>query len=267
MRCPATWNRIAAMKYGIVAAAILVLVAPAASQDGEGRPEAQRSFRAEQILKNMPVYNDRRCVGVTLVAAALLEGEPIEDDGCDAPLELGKRIYDAAVTKERVRFHRALCIGQTRSPIESPSALDALSTAVADQYKAQYEAMKATNEGRAKLWRADSEVVKNEAELQQLLDADRDRIVAFPATGKRKFPDGSIQDASHAILIAKKPTGTIIVYDSNDPGEPIPCERVETPEGLRIRWTCAYKDSGLTATQDCRLLHAEKAFRLILGRD
>ena len=267
MKSVASNSRIASMKHAIVAAALLVLVRDAASQCQTRATETLPSFQPEQILKNMPVYHDRRCVGVVLVAAALLEGQPIADEECDVPGELGKRIYDAAVTRERVRFHRELCIGEKRIATESPSALDALSTAVADQYKSHYDAMKATIEGRAKLWRADSEVIKRVDELYQLLDADRDHIVAFPATGKRMFPDGRIQDTSHAILIAKKPAETIVVYDPNDPGKPIPCQLNETAEGLLIDWTCGYKDKGSTARQVCRLLHSEKAFRLILGRD
>jgi len=264
----ASWrHRIIAMKHGILAAAILVLIAPAASQDGASRPETFRSFRAEQILKNMPVYHDRRCVGVSLVAAAILEGEAIADDECDVPSELGKRIYKSATTKERIRFHRELLLNETRTSIDSRPALDALSTAVADQYKAQYEAMIATKEGVAKLRRAESEVVRNEDELHQLLDADRDKIVAFPVSGNRTFSDGSVKDTNHAVLIAKKPTGDIVVYDPNDPGEPLPCWRVETAKGLRIGWTCAYKDTGLTSTQDYQLLNPDKVFPVILGRN
>jgi hypothetical protein len=255
------------MKHGIVTAAIFVLVAPAAGQQSGAPSQTRQPFRPEQILKNMPVYYDRRCVGVSLVAAALLEGELIAGEECDVPLELGKRIYEAAVTKQRVRFHRELCLGQTRTAVESRPALDALSSAVADQYKAQYEAMKVTADGVAKLRRAETEVVKDEDELHQLLDADKDKIVAFPVSGKRIFPDGSVKDTNHAVLIAKKPTGAIVVYDPNEPGEPLPCWRVKTAEGLRIGWKCAYKDSGLTTTQDYQLLHPEKTFRLILGRD
>jgi hypothetical protein len=255
------------MKHGIVAVAIFVLVAPAVGQEGASQPATRHSFRPEQVLKNMPVYYDRRCVGVSLVAAALLEGELIAGDECDVPIELGRRIYDAALTKERVRFHRELCLGQTRTPIESRPALDALSSAVADQYKAQYEAMKVTAEGVAKLRRAESEIVKDEDELHRLLDADADKIVAFPVSGKRIFPDGSVKDTNHAVLIAKKPTGDIVVYDPNEPGEPLPCWLTETAKGLRIGWKCEYKDTGLTTAQDYQLLHPEKAFRLILGRD
>ena len=256
------------MKSIALAAVMIVTAALEASgQEVADRAESRSGFSPEQIMKNMPVYNDRRCVGVSLVAAALLEGKPIDDDGFDSPGELGKRIYEAACTKERVQFHRELRLGLTKTAIGSPAALDALSTAVADEYKSQYEAMKTTNEGRARLWRADSEVLRKEEELLQLLEADRDKIMAFPVTGKRTFPDGSILETSHAILIAKKPTGTIIIYDPNDRGEPLPCRLNETAEGLRIGWTCGYKDTGLTTTQDCRLLHAEKVFRLILGRD
>src|SRR5215470_1200569 len=96
------------MKLGIHCTAVFLVTASAFAQDSE-QPAATK--RAEQILANMPVNVEHRCLGISLVAAALLEGETAEGDDSDTVEDLSQRIYDAEFTKGRVQFHPTLSLG------------------------------------------------------------------------------------------------------------------------------------------------------------
>lgn len=229
-------------------------------------PATPAAFRPEQILLNMPVNSDHRCVGISLVAAALLEGELIADDRADDAGELGKQIYDAAFVKRRVRFRAKLKVDDRDEPIQSRMALNALATAVADRYKQRHLELIATAEGRNKLWTAEGAVLRDMAELDTLLAMDKDHIVAMLVAGSRRFPDGSVKDTNHAVLIAKTPAGEKVVHDPNDPGQPISCRFAKTDEGLTIAWTCRYRDTGETTSQRYLMIETDKFFRVGLAR-
>jgi hypothetical protein len=256
------------MKILLVAAAILsVLISSAYGQEASRRVDSRVVFSPEQILLNMPVNSDRRCVGISLVAAALLEGECIANGACDVPRELANQIYDGAISKQQVRFPEILCLGDGRVAIQSREGLDALATAVMDRYKALYQEMIASDAGRRRLRSAERLVIRTPRELDSILDTDRDKIVAFPLVGIREFPSGEKKDTNHAVLIAKRQNGEKVVYDPNDPGRAQKCELSEMRDGLEIGWTCRYRDTGLITTQHYLLLHPDKAFRLILTAD
>jgi hypothetical protein len=229
-------------------------------------PAAQTAFSPEQILLNMPVNSDHRCVGISLVAAALLEGELIADDRSDEAHELGGRIYDAAFVKRRVRFRAKLKVGDRDEPIQSRVALDALATAVVDRYKQRHLELIATAEGRNKLWAAEGTVLRDMAELDTLLATDADHIVPLLVSGSRRFSDGSVKNTNHAVLVAKTPAGEKVIHDPNDPGHPISCRFAKTDDGLTVTWTCRYRDTGETTTQQYLMLEADKFFRSALSR-
>ncbi len=248
----------------VFVAMVSVVISSACGQEASQREESRNVFSPEQIFLNMPMNSDRRCMGISLVAAALLEGECIADGACDVPRQLGNQIYDGAISKQRVRFQETLCLGEARVAIQSREGLDALATAVMDRYKALYQEMIASDAGRRRLRSAERLVIRTSRELDSILDADRDKIVAFPVVGSRKFPSGETKDSNHAVLIAKRQNGAKVVYDPNDPAKAIACELNETEDGLEIGWTCRYRDTGMTTTQHYLLLHPDKAFPLIL---
>lgn len=229
-------------------------------------PATQPAFQPERILLNMPVNSERRCVGISLVAAALLEGELIADERADESLELSGRIYEAAFTKARVRFRAKLRVNERDEPIESRAALDALATAVADRYKQRHFELISTAEGRNRLWAAEQAVIPDIAHLDALLAVDVDHIVPLLAVGSRRFADGSVRDTNHAVLIAKTAAGEKVVHDPNDPGQPISCQFAKTDEGLTVTWTCRYRDTGETTTQLYLMIETDKFFRAGLAR-
>jgi len=229
-------------------------------------PATPAAFSPEQILLNMPVNSDHRCVGISLVAAALLEGELVADDRADEAHELGERIYGAAFMKRRVRFRAKLKVGDRDEPIQSRVALNALATAVADRYKQRHLELIATAKGRNRLWAAEGTVLRDMAELDSLLMTDADHIVPLLVVGSRRFPDGSVKDTNHAVLVAETLAGEKVVHDPNDPGQPIPCRFTKTAEGLSVAWTCRYRDTGETTSQQYFMIEVDKFFRAALAR-
>src|SRR5688572_14561283 len=91
---------------------------------GSDRASAPSRFGPAEILRNMPVNSDFRCTGIALVAEALLEGELIDDGGCDRPDELGRLIYENASKQAQTRFRSKLCLNHGALPIQSREALD-----------------------------------------------------------------------------------------------------------------------------------------------
>ena len=232
---------------------------------GSNRASVPSPFGPAEILRNMPVNSDFRCTGIALVAEALLEGELIDDGGCDRPDELGKLIYENASKQAKTRYRTKLCLDHGALPIQSREALDRISTEVANLYKQRHLDLVATNEGKRKIVAAQQAMVKSTKELDQILDADRDKIHAFMVIGIRQFPDGSEGATYHVVLIAKSAEGKKVIYDPNDPGSAIDCRMLETPDGLYVKWTCKYRDTGQITTQEYQIVSRETFFRLALA--
>jgi hypothetical protein len=220
-----------------------------------------------EILRNMPVNSDSRCVGISLVAAALLEGEVLADDAADDPTALGRQVYDGARKKTTVRYHPRIALDDGPAPIQSREALEKLSTIVADLYKQRHMELIGSEAGLRRLRAAMASVVKSAEELDAILDGDSDKTDAFFCVGMRRFPDGTFKDTNHAILIAKNSTGEKIVYDPNDPGAAIPCKLHDTGDGVEVTWKCRYRDTGDVTTQRYQILAKETFFRLALSKD
>lgn len=223
-------------------------------------------MRPEQLLLDMPVNSDRRCVGISLVGAALLEGELRSGQVSDDVREVGRRIYEAAFDRSRVRYPARLRVEGRDVAIQSREGLEALTSAVADCYKQRHLELIETAKGRHKLWAAERTVLQDSAELEALLDADADHVVPMLAAGSRRFADGTVKDTNHAVLFARQASGETVVYDPNDPGQPIACRFSKTGEGLLVSWTCRFRDTGQTTTQSYYLIEADKFFRAALAR-
>ncbi len=223
------------------------------------------AFQPAEILRNMPMNSDFRCLGIALVAEALLEGKMVEGNECENAEELGRRIYQGAEKKAVLPFRAKVCLEQGAVPIQSRESLNKLSTVVADLYKQRHLALMATSAGRQKIVAAQSANVKTTKELDELLDADRDKIHAFLAIGLRQFPDASEKPTYHVVLIAKTPASKKVVYDPNDPGTAINCRLEETNDGLFIQWTCQYRDTGQITTQEYQIVSQETFFRMALA--
>jgi hypothetical protein len=254
------------MRFGVFAVLALSAAFTAESQDNAAPRRARSAFSPEQLLINMPMNSDRRCFGIALAGAALLEGETISDEQCDVPDDLGKQIFDAAFANKTVRFRRLLCLGSSRVAIGSREGLEALTTAVADQYKQRHEELIASAEGRNKLFEAENKVLQTRRDLDAIMEGDGDHIVPLFLVGVRRFPDGEIKDTNHVVLITNGADGEKVVYDPNDPGTPISCKIEASRRGLLISWTCRYKDTGLVTSQAYRILETDWFLREALAR-
>jgi hypothetical protein len=280
--CPKQWDTAHSMPYNWrrmkvpkpIAAVLLFGVTAltsyslsSGSDNAERDCESPTAFSPAEILRNMPVNSDLRCVGISLVAGALLEGQMLVDDAADDPATLGRQIFDDAPKKSVVRYHSRLLLEDGAAPIQSREALERLSTAVADLYKQRHQELIATDKGRYRLRAAMSKVVKSSAELDAVLDADPDRIDTFFCVGMRRFPDGTFKDTNHAILIAKNQAGEKIIYDPNDPGEAIPCRLQDIGDGVEVTWKCRYRDTSQVTTQRYQILAKDTFFRLALAKE
>ncbi len=219
-----------------------------------------------RILRNMPTNSDERCLGISVVAEALLGGKRLDRDGLDAPEDLARRIYDGLTNGRKLRYHGRVSIDGRRVPIDSREALEKLSTLVAKLYKRDYHALSKTEQGRQRLVAGQTSFIRTSAELDRILRDDPDKTDVFLASGKRWFPDGTVKDTYHVILIRKEPGGEKSVYDPNDPGSPIASRAEDTDNGLMIEWTCRYKDTGVVTRQRYRIVHKDDFFRLTLGK-
>lgn len=219
----------------------------------------------ETILRNISTNSDKRCVGISLVAEALLDGLPVEEDDCGTAEDLAQRIYDGLATNRQLRFGRQVMIEGTCVTLISKTAIDQLSTLVAEKYKQDFARLMTTEQGRRKLLAAQDSFVASPRELDRILDADADKLDAFFGSGIRRFPDGTTEDTYHAFLIGKDADGELVVYDANDPGYPIECKLFKDEPGVAIEWTCKYRDTGQTTTQHYLIVPKERFFHVMLA--
>jgi len=217
------------------------------------------------ILRNMPTNSNKRCLGITIVVEALLDGTCVDGEDPGELGEIAQRIYDNLAVGRPLTYCRQVAIDGVTVAITSETAIDRLSTLVADKYKRDYNRLMETNEGRQVLLNAQRTIVPSIDALGHILDADVDQTDAFCGSGIRLFPDETIDDTYHVFLIARQADGKLVVYDANDPGRPIDCRLVDTGEGLTVEWTCRYRDTGQTTTQRYLVVHKDAFFRRILG--
>ena len=218
-----------------------------------------RQITPSELLGNMPVNSDRRCMGVCLVAEAILEGTFIDDSLCDEPEVLARQIYKCVFGRRTVRYRREICLNGDEKPIWDRESLDKLTRFVADLYEQQYDSLIATDAGQQRLV-AGMKPIRTSAELQKFLQADEDHLDVFCAFGSREFPHGE-EECYHAVLIGRDARGNTIIYDPNDPGVTIFCHTDESEEGLLLEWTCRYRDSGYDTSQVCQVIHKDVYFQ------
>jgi len=251
------------MTRALLITLLVVIARIAGGQEAPSRP----AITAAELLGNMPVNSDSRCLGITLVAAALLEGEPLAGGEADRPQALAEKIFEGAFTGKRVPYYSKLRVGNQDLPLQSRAALDSLATAVADRYKQRYLELVATAGGHGRLLKAQRRVLTDRGALDALLAADGDGILPVLLQGDRRFADGELKATSHAALITKNAQGEKVVYDPNDPGQPIPCELETTADGLMIEWTCRYRNTGKVTTQRYLIIDLQRYFREGLSRE
>jgi len=236
-----------------------------AQQNTTTSANARNASPRESILRHTPTNSDKRCVGISVVSEALLDGIRLEGDGPGNVAQIAQQIYNSLPTGQEIRYRRDVTIEGVRVPIHSEAAIDKLSTLIADKYKRDYFRLLKTEEGRQKLLAAQNSFVVTSSELERILDADVDKIDAFCGFGRRLFPDGTLKKTTHAFLIGKRSDGDIVVYDPNDPGSPIICQILNKEGGVTIKWTCQYRDTGHITTQCYRVVHKDRFFRVIIG--
>ena len=185
------------------------------------------------ILSNIPTNSDKRCVGIAIVAEALLDGICVEENGSEDVEKIAQQIYGNLVAGRPLRHRRQIAIDGVPVPITAKEAMDIMSTLVADYYKRDYARLLKTDKGVQRLRAAQSKFVVSSDALDRILDADPDKMDAFFGAGCRVFPHGAVEDTYHVVLIGKKSNGETVLYDANDPGSPIDCA-ASTPTGVPI---------------------------------
>ncbi len=220
---------------------------------------AEAPLAVSQFLTNMPQNSNKRCVGIAGVAEALVEGQVVANLKT-TPAALAREIYQNFTTDKTVNYPSHLNFGSKQLPIDDNTVLEALSTRVANLYKADYQRLSRTQAGINRLIAAQNNVVRTTSELAQLLNADPDKTGFFCCFGKRLFPDAIVSDTSHAVLIQAMPHDVFLVYDPNDPGTAIECQLKETPEGLLLTWQCQYRDKKVTTKQSYLIVPQARFF-------
>lgn len=219
--------------------------------------------QAIALLKRMPVNSEQRCVGIAAVAEALLDGKKEAAGRTVSVNRLANEIYQNLHSPMQVAVPAQLEVDGTMVNTKSEAALTALSSRVAELYKADYLRLAQSERGRRKLVAAEKLVVESRVDWSHILQADPDGIVFFCGFGRRWFPDGRIRRTSHAFLLSQDGT-KCIVYDPNAPGKAINCVLTESDAGLLIEWTGPYRNTGETTTQRYRIVEHERFFRAAL---
>lgn len=258
-----------------VAIAVLAGCCGGCGGGGQGATPEQRSNAREAptpgaapretILRNMPTNSEQRCVGISVVTEALLDGKPAEGNDLEAAEDVAQRIYRGLVTRQPLRYHARVLVGAAAVSIESPTAIEKLGSLVTDFYKQDFLRLSETEEGQQQLLSAEDSFVTTDMELDRILEAEPDRTDAFFGSGSRTFPDGTLETTHHVFLIGKQADGNTYVYDSNDPGLPITCKLVNRREGVEVEWTCKYRDTGKETTQRYLVVPKDTFFRLMLA--
>ena len=217
---------------------------------------------AEQaaFLINMPQNSDQRCVGICGVAEALLEGQAEETKltNIDA---LARGVYENFTAQEPLAYPSRIMLKGKGVAVDDPIALTALSSRVAELYKADYQRLSSTPAGVRQLREAQGNVIRTRQELDEVLAADPDKTVFVCCFGQRRFPDHTVKDTSHAVLIQSASPGRYRVYDPNDPGAAIACKLADTNEGLVATWQCQYRDQNVKTTQSYLMVPQQRYFK------
>ena len=249
-----------------LAVLLLAMNGCAAAAHEDVTPQAKDSGGRTEILKSMPTNSDKRCVGIALVAEALLEGLGSETHAAIEANRLADQIYGSLTAKGPVARHDQIIVGGVAMDIADRAALEELSTLVADRYKGDFLRLSGTDAGRRRLLDAEQNTISAEGELKRILAADGDQTDVFVGLGSRRFPDGTIQETHHAFLLSRDQRGSILVYDPNDPGLALDCKVDEADGHLWVEWTCIYRETGKRTTQRYRVVHKDSYFQVMLGQ-
>ncbi len=218
------------------------------------------------VLKNMPMNSDLRCVGISSVAEALLEGRASKSVTSETSLDqLAKSIFDGLSTDNAIDYPAEVRVNQQLRQITEPDVLNEISSRVAALYKAEATRIADSPAGLKKLRAAQAAVLRSEEELHGALDADDDKTEVFCCFGYREFPDGQYKQTLHAVVMSKTDQGTIVVFDSNDPGGPIACNFRTFQGELIAQWSCKYRNHGYETTQRYRLVPKSRYFKIARG--
>lgn len=207
--------------------------------------QAEKIDAKSRLLQNMPMNDDKRCMGIALTVEALLEATLTPELAAETPKELGQRIYHSVRGDSAVRCGTDVVIEGRPMPVWSPEALQAISTAVADLYKRDYLA----TAGPAGDSQVESQVVASLQELDDLISQDGDGVVMLGGVGLRWFADGSTAETVHAFLVSKADSGGYAVHDPNDPGSWIATRVIENDDAVEMEWKAQYRDTGKLTRQ------------------
>ena len=248
---------------------MLLAIGGGAAQSGPhdaARPTATPPAIRTVILRNLPTNSNQRCVGISIVAEALLDGVRADGTAGDNAEDVAHRIYGNLLTNRQLPFQPRLLIGEASVAIESAVAIEKLTSLVTDLYKDDFLRLSKTRKGRRKLLAAEDAFVATREQLEKILDAEPDQTDAFLGSGTRTFPDGRLDQTHHAFLIVKMADGQMRVFDPNEPGSAIACKLTNRTGGVEVEWTSQYRDTGMETTQRYQFVHKDIFFRLMLGQ-
>jgi hypothetical protein len=253
--------------------ALLLLGQSACSERPITRPAISPSVsktvtpHRDTILHNMPLNSHERCVGISAAVEALLEAEPQPSSNSIALDDLADEIYASLKNGRNVRYYSQVVLDGQQNATDSALVLENLCTRITALYQRDFELLKQDDQGRRALVAAQSAFLKSKSELHRVLENDSDKTVMFCGVGERRFPDETLKDTFHAFLLYETETGTVFVYDPNDPGSPIACQIDEADGELTIQWKCPYRDTGHVTTQSYSVVDAKTFFGTIMERD
>jgi hypothetical protein len=214
------------------------------------------------FLVNMPRNSDQQCVGICGVAEALLEGKPQNSKLTNID-DLAELVYESYTTDKPIRYPARVMLKGKGVAIDRPAALAVLSNRVAELYKSDYRRLSATSGGVRQLLEAQDDVVRTRTELDEVLAADPDKMVFVCCFGQRTFPDLTVKNTNHAVLVKSLTEGMYGVYDPNDPGAAISCKLEDTAEGLVATWVCRYRDQQVKTTQRYLMVPQQRYFKVL----
>jgi hypothetical protein len=230
---------------------------------GQSTAPPSKVAQGAEFLTRMPLNAEERCVGICAVIAALCDGTLDATAAAEPCDQLAQRVVDHVPATDPFAYPATVILDKQRRAIDDPEVLEALSVRVAERYKERHRQLAASQAGILRLRLAAAKTVVSQQELEELLDADHDHIVAFMAEGQREFDDGASRPTSHAVLLRKDDQGDIVVYDPNDPGLPIACTLIAEPDGFKVQWTCAYQHQAARTTQTYSIVSQPQYFRVL----
>lgn len=212
------------------------------------------------VLSRTPPNNGKNCLGIAAVSEALADMTQRSPRATADADELARNIFRSLSSDSPPTIPGKVDLGTQDLTVDDPRTIRELSRLVGAHYRSCFVQREGAGQTPTTPTAIDPPSIATLDELEAILSADSDRLELFCGFGVRHLPSGAVSESNHAFLIGKLPTGEKVIYDSNDPGRPLPCQFHESGNSLVVSWSCWHPGAGAVTRQRYRVVTAKSYF-------